>query len=193
MTTFRELLAATPQDLDAIAEHLDSLSHEERVRQVRAVPGKLQAALFATARGYRSLDFNFFVPQSTGERTFVRHYGKNSLPVFSHFEKRFARPSAESPVLWGFNYGALMPLIGPGHFVMRSGPEEGELHVDYYSLPSEQLDGAPALAPNDKGVSTLIYGHMIDVLRGVSAHVTIGRAVKKGQDTPNYFLLCREA
>ena len=192
MTSFRALLQAQPIDLDGIASHLDALSHEERVEQVRAVPGKLQGRLFAAARGYRGLDFDSFVPQDKEDRTFVRHYGKNSLPVFSVFEKRFARPKKSSPVLWGYNFGSLNPVIGPGHFVMRTGPEEGELHVDYYSIPPERLEGAPALAPNDKGVSTLIYGHMIDVLRGVSEHVTIGRAVKKGRDTPNYFLLCRE-
>ena len=75
---------------------------------------------------------------------------------------------------------------------MRTGPEPGELHVDYYSTPPEALEGAPKLAPNDRGVSAAVYGHMIDVLRGVSQHVSIGRAVKKGKDTPNYFLLCRE-
>ncbi len=64
--------------------------------------------------------------------------------------------------------------------------------VEYYSVPPDRLDGAPKLARNDRGISTLVYGHMIDVLRRVSAHVTIGRAIKKGQETPNYFLLCRE-
>ena len=36
-------------------------------------------------------------------------------------------------------------------------------------------------------------GWLDDVLRGVSEHVSIGRAVKHGKDTPNYFLLCRES
>jgi hypothetical protein len=67
------------------------------------------------------------------------------------------------------------------------------MHVDYYSIPEEQLEGAPALKENTAGLQTLVYGNMIDVLRRVSAHVSIGRAVKKGKDTGNYFLLCREA
>jgi len=192
MTTFRALLAADPIDLNAVTSHLDALSSTERVAQVRAIPGKLQSRLFAAARDHRTLSFSDFVPAGHRERQFVRHYGKNSLPVFSHFEKRFARPEPGSPVLWGFNHGALMGVIGPGHFVMRTGPEPTELHVDYYSTPPERLDGAPPLAPNDKGISTAIYGNMIDVLRGVSEHVTIGRALKHGKETPNYFLLCRE-
>jgi hypothetical protein len=193
MTTFRSLLAADPIDLGAVTSHLDALSSTERVAQVRAVPGKLQSRLFAAAHDHRSLSFSDFVPADKPEREFVRHYGKNSLPLFSHFEKRFARPEPGSPVLWGFNHGPLMGVIGPGHFVMRTGPEPTELHVDYYSTPPERLDGAPPLAPNDKGISTAIYGNMIDVLRGVSEHVTIGRALKHGKETPNYFLLCREA
>ena len=34
---------------------------------------------------------------------------------------------------------------------------------------------------------------MIDYLRRVSDHVTIGRAFRKGKWTENYFLLCRES
>jgi len=192
MTTFLDLLSASALDLPAITTHLDGLDSEDRVQQVRAIPGRLHGRLFEEVRGYRSLGFGDFVPAEKENRSFVRHYGKNSLPVFTHFEKRFARPEDGAPVLWGFNHGALMGVIGPGHFVMRTGPLPGELHVDYYSIPPEQLDEAPALAPNDKGISTLVYGHMIDVLRGVSKHVTIGRAIKKGRETPNYFLLCRE-
>ncbi|HCP46035.1 MAG TPA: hypothetical protein DIU15_08345 [Deltaproteobacteria bacterium] len=192
MTSFRDLLAVDSIDMGAIAAHLDTLDHQARVNELRSVPGSLQANLFRAARGYRQLTLEDFVPQSTPDRQFVRHLGKNSLPVFSHFEKRFARPASGSPVLWGFNHGPVMGLVGPGHFVMRTGPDDGELHVDYYSIPEEQLDGAPALQTNTVGISRFVYGWMIDVLRGVSTHVTIGRAVKHGKDTPNYFLLTRE-
>ncbi len=190
--TFRLLLQASTIDLDAVGAYLDALAHAERVKQVRQVPGGLQSRLFAAAEGSGPLDHDYFVPEDTADQTFVRHYGKNSLPAFSIFEKRFARPTAGSPVMWGYNHSSMMPLVGPGHFVLRTGPEPGEMHVDYYSVPAERLDGAPPLARNDSGISALVYGHMIDVLRRVSAHVTIGRAVKKGKDTPNYFLLCRE-
>ena len=192
MTSFRDLLCTSQLDLPTITAHLDSLEGPERIRQVREVPGKLQSRLFEQTRGYRSLGLEDFVPAEKENRTFVRHFGKNSLPLFTHFEKRFARPKDGSPILWGFNHSPLMGVVGPGHFVMRSGPLAGELHVDYYSIPPERLEEAPPLALNTKGISNLVYGNMIDVLRGVSAHVTIGRAIKKGRETPNYFLLCRE-
>jgi hypothetical protein len=192
MPRLTDLLASTPIDLHAVTAHLDGLDPEQRIDEVRQVPGSQQKRLFAASKGWRVLDFAYYVPTEKPERQFVRHLGKNSLPVFSHFEKRFARPTHESKVLWGFNHGPTMALIGPGHFIMREGPGEGELHVDYYSLPSERLDGAPPLKANDKGISNLVYGNMIDVLRGVSEHVSVGRAIKHGKETPNYFLLCRE-
>jgi len=193
MTTFRDLLSRDSIDMEAVATHLNSLDHAQRVLEVRAVPGSLQAGLFEAARGFRALTMGYYVPTATPDRQFVRHYGKNSLPVFSHFEKRFVRPGPDSAVLWGFNHGPVMGLIGPGHFVLRTGPDNGELHVDYYSVPAEQVDGAPRLQSNTAGLSRFVYGRMIDVLRGVSDHVSIGRAVKHGRDTPNYFLLTREA
>jgi len=193
MPRLTELLANDPIDLEAVTAHLNELDADQRVKEVREVPGSQQKRLFAAAQGWRALSFEYYVPRAKPEREFVRHLGKNSLPVFSHFEKRFARPDNESSVLWGFNHGPTMALIGPGHFVMREGPGAGELHVDYYSIPTERLNGAPPLKANDKGISNLVYGNMIDVLRGVSEHVSIGRAIKHGKETPNYFLLCREA
>jgi len=192
MTTFTELLTRDSIDIEAVTAHLDALEHARRLQEVRATPGSSQAALFEAVRGFRKLSMTDFVPEGTPHKQFVRHFGKNSLPVFSHFEKRFARPGPDSPVLWGFNHGPVMGLIGPGHFVMRDGPDEGELHVDYYSVPDEQLDGAPGLQSNTAGISRFVYGWMIDVLRGVSEHVSVGRAVKHGKDTANYFLLTRE-
>lgn len=193
MTTLKHLLQQKPIDRDAVEQHLNGLSHAQRVDEVRAIPGRLQAALFAAAPT-TGLDVDFFVPPQTPERTFVRHFGKNSLPVFSDFEKRFARPSADADVAWGFNFSPVMAVVGPGHFVLRQGNERHpEMHVDYYSIPDEQLNDAPPLRENTSGLQTLVYGNMIDVLRRVSTHVSVGRAIKNGRDTNNYFLLCRDA
>lgn len=193
MTTFKSLLQQDPLDLESISAHLDGLGHDQRVAEVRAVGGRLQAKLFAAA-SQDGLDIGYFVPDDRPNRKFVRHYGKNSLPVFSNFEKRFARPHDGAAVAWGFNFSPVMKVVGPGHFVLRAGNERhAEMHVDYYSIPEEQLDGAPALKENTAGIQTLVYGNMIDVLRRVSAHVSVGRAIKKGKETGNYFLLCREA
>jgi hypothetical protein len=192
MPTFHELLQAPSIDLDAVARHLDGLTHEQRVREVRQVGGRAQARLYAACGGRGGLDLDYFVPPHVPDGTIVRHFGKNSLPLFSSFEKPMARPSNGDRVLWGWNVSPVEALVGPGHFVTRVGPEPGEMYVDYYSVPPERLDGAPALKPNDAGISNIVYGNMIDVMRRVSAHVSIGRAIKKGKETGNYFLLCRD-
>jgi hypothetical protein len=38
-----------------------------------------------------------------------------------------------------------------------------------------------------------VYGFMVDTLRGVSEHVTIGCAARKGKEIGSWFILCREA
>jgi hypothetical protein len=124
----------------------------------------------------------------------VRHFGKNSLPLFTHFEKRFARPRDGASELWGYNHNSafLTAITGPGHYVTTLGDRAGEVNIDYYRVPPEQLPGMPPLASNTAFPSIFIYGNMVDVMRGISRHVTVGRAVRKGKESGNYFLLCRE-
>ena len=85
-------------------------------------------------------------------------------------------------------------VIGPGCFVAHHFADRDEVGVDYYQVPPDDAvlpDGWPRPVPNEKGLQMLVYAKMIDYLRKVSDHVTIGRAVKNGKETGNYFLLCR--
>ena len=193
MTTLVDLLCADPIDMAGVCSHLDGLSHDQRVEQVRAVGGRQQSRLYAACEGFRAVDAATFVPDDVPDRQWVRHHGKNSLPIFTKFEKRFVRPRAGSEELWGYNHGPTMRLAGPGYFVLRDAAEPGEMDVDYYKLPTETIPGGPAVKPNTTVPANLIYGYMVDVMRGVSEHVTIGRAIKKGKKTGNYFMLVREA
>jgi hypothetical protein len=187
-----EMLAQKPIDLPAVAAYLDGLTPEGRVAEMRTIPGRLQAKLWHESTGFRPLTVDHFVPPAVPTRKFVRHYGRNSLPVFQDFEKRFARPVADAGELWGYNHGPTMGLIGPGHFVLRNGPGDGEMQVDYYRVPPEAVDGAPNIVPNTRGLSILVYAWMVDVMHGVSEHLTVGRAVQRGHASNNYFLLCRQ-
>ena len=45
---------------------------------------------------------------------------------------------------------------------------------------------------NERGLGRLVYGFMVDTLRRVSEHVTIGSAARKGKDLGSWFILCRE-
>jgi len=180
-----------------IARVLDDMTHEERVRAIRGAGRTEQKRLYEAVNGFRRLSLVDAVPASVPALTQVRHYGKNTLPAFTHFEKRFCRPDgadANAPEqLWGYNEGSMRWLTGPGYFVLRPDADRGELLVDYYQVPPRHPSAWPEIRPNDKGLGRLVYGFMIDTLRGVSQHVTVGSAAKHGKDMGSWFLLARES
>lgn len=179
-----------------IARTLDDMTHAERVRAIRAAGRAEQRRLYDAVAGFRALALTDVVPARVAEMTEVRHHGKNTLPAFTHFEKRFCRPAGADPnapsVLWGYNEGSMRWLTGPGYFVLRPDAERGELLVDYYQVPPQRPAAWPEIRPNDRGLAQFVYGFMIDTLRGVSQHVTVGSAARKGKDLGSWFLLCRE-
>jgi hypothetical protein len=180
-----------------VARTLDSMSHGERVQAVRAVGRAEQRRLYEAVEGFRPLRMTDAVPASQPDLATVRHYGRNTLPAFTHFEKRFCRPPGSDPErperLWGYNFSPVAPLVGPGYFVLRPDAARGELLVDYNLLPEGKPAAWPEIRSNERGLSRFVYGFMIDTLRGVSEHVTIGSAARRGKDLGSWFLLCREA
>jgi hypothetical protein len=82
---------------------------------------------------------------------------------------------------------------GPGYFVAREDPARPEVLIDYREIPAEQPAGWPGLRSNERGLSRFVYGFMVDTLRRVSEHVTIGSAARNGRDLGSWFILCREA
>ena len=126
MNKLQELLATNPIDLDAVSDHLDGLSHEDRLAQTRTVGLRMQRDLFDAADGYKELGLEHFVPEDVPAKQFVIHYGKNSLPAFSHFEKRFARPADGAGEWWGYNESGefVKSVVGPGWFITRKRSEE---------------------------------------------------------------------
>jgi hypothetical protein len=183
-------------DPQAIASLLDGLSHPERVDAVRALGRKEQRHLYAAVDGFRPLALEDVVPPAVPDFTPVRHHGRNTLPAFTHFEKRFCRPrgaDARKPEsLYGFNFQTLSPLTGPGYFLAVPAPGRPEVWVDYRRVPPDHPEGWPEIRSNERGLSRLVYGFMVDTLRGVSEHVTIGSAARNGKDLGSWFVLCRE-
>ena len=189
----QELLRVHPLDIEALGVELDSMSHGDRVAAVRSISGKQQAKLWESAVGRITL-LTDIVPAEVPPATEIIHEGKNSLPVFSSFQKRFCRPMDDDTVLYGYNEGLTRPLIGPGYFVAEYFDERGEVGVNYYKVPPHNARvaaGWPEVFPNEVGIQQFVFAKMIDYLRKVSKHVTIGRAYKHGTQTPNYFLLSR--
>jgi len=196
---FRTLISEDASRPGEIAAYLDGLSHAERVEAVRGTRRSDQRRLYDAVDGFAAVTLADLVPPATADLATVRHFGKNTLPAFTHFEKRFCRPAgldAEKPEeLYGFNFQTLQPLTGPGYFVAVDSPERPgrEVHVDYRRVPLTQPPGLPPLRSNERGLSRFVYGFMVDTLRRVSEHVTIGSAARRGRDLGSWFMLCREA
>lgn len=186
--------ATRPQE---ISERLDALDPGERVAAVRSFGRATQRRLYELVDGFRPLRLEHLVPPNVPDFTQVRHYGRNTLPAFSLFEKRFCRPHGADAVkpgeLYGFNFQAMASLTGPGYFVAREDATRSEVLVDYNFVPAEHPEGWPAIRRNERGLSRFVYGFMIDTVRGVSEHVSIGSAARRGKDMGSWFILCREA
>lgn len=179
-----------------VSRFLDALSPQERIEAIRALGAREQRRLYDAADHFAEVRLVDLVSPNVPDLGVVRHYGKNSLPVFTHFEKRFSRAPGRDPndpgELMGFNFQTMSPMTGPGYYLAREDENRREVLVDYTRLPDCHPEGWPEIKPNDRGLARFVYGFMIDTLRRVSEHVTIGSASRHGKDTGNWFVLCRE-
>jgi hypothetical protein len=189
-------LAETPLRLKELAALLDGLGHDARVTWVRSLGRADQRRLWEAAAGFLPLALADLVPPARADGETVRHFGKNTLPAFTHFEKRFCRPAGQDPrhpsALYGFNFQTMSWLTGPGYYVAHADPARPEVLIDYRELPPAAPAGWPPLKRNEVGAGRFVYGFMVDRLRRVSEHVTIGSAARNGKDLGSWFLLTRE-
>lgn len=192
----RERLRRAPIDARGVCVYLDDLSSAERIGAIRSLGRAAQRNLFEGVAGFLPLQLAHLVPASVTDLAEVRHCGRNSLPAFTHFEKRLCRPRGADvrrpERLFGFNHQRLAPLTGPGYFVATEDAARGEVRIDYANIPSERPEGWPEIRDNDSGLAKRVYGNLVDTLRRVSEHVTIGSAARHGRDLDSWFILCRE-
>jgi hypothetical protein len=192
-----EMLSGGAVEREAFARAFESAPHDERVAITEAIDGDGQARLWDASAG-QHVSIEEMVPRDLGPLRPVIFHGKNSLPLFTRFQKRFCRPAVgvERDELWGYNYQPtawLAPLTGPGYFVAYDSPGSfGDVAVDYTRIPTGRPADWPEIHDNTYRLSRFIYNGMIDYLRRVSPHLLIGRATKAGKEMPNYFLLCRQ-
>ena len=188
-----DLLKAATPDPAAIADHLNGLSVEQQVAEVRALSIKNVHRCWAMAEPGESIDLGDLVPPGTPEGTPVHHLGINTLPASRFFEKRFAQAPGIEGELWGYNHQPLAWLTGPGSFVVHAAGSDGEdaLFIDYRSFPSGEISGWPKAKSNDRGIAKLVYGGMQDFMRKVSDRVSVGRAFVAGKDRKASFMLVR--
>lgn len=189
-------LRERPVEPQRIARLLDGLTHAERVGAIRSLGRTEQRRLFESVDGFLPVRLCHLVPPPVGDFVPVRHFGRNTLPAFSYFEKRFCRPRGVDPSepgdLYGFNFQSMSRLTGPGYFVAREDPDRPEVWVDYRRVPPDHPAGWPPIRSNERGLSRFVYGFMVDTLRRVSEHVTIGSAARRGREIGSWFVLCRE-
>lgn len=185
----RGMLQAGATSAD-IARHLDALDPVERLRQVLAVKGKWVKALYDRVADAAPVTLEEFVPPSTTGRTVI-YEGRNSLAMFTRFQKRFFR--TQSGVIVGYNHQAMQWVTGPGYFVVQAAdgqpPVPNEPYIDYITEPPEIPEGWPAYKPNTCGLSKSVYANMHDYMRCVANGVYVGKAYRAGEDIDACFSL----
>lgn len=181
-------------DMKRLAEVLDGLGHEGRVHATYGWNKKTLARLWEAAKGVHPVDLDYFVPSSIGALTEVVHVGHNSLPMFTHFEKHFCKLEDGATSLAGWNHQSMERFNGPGYFTTTKGEgeHEGEVVFDYRKVPAKKPDAWPKIIANDGGIAGLVNGGLVDYVRGISTHVSIGFATRNGDKALNqYFTLVR--
>jgi hypothetical protein len=172
-----------------IASHLESLSAARRVEEVLSVTGALVGELYELASGTEPLHLGDLVPDTTPAGATVSWEGRNSLPAFSRFQKRFTRTA--DGLVFGYNAGLSRPVVGPGYFLVTEATAEhpGELLLDYTQPPPFEPAGWPAFVPNDKAFSIFVFKDMHDFVRRVARGVVVGSAYKRGVKQRQWFSL----
>jgi hypothetical protein len=192
---FRAMISDSGVAAATLSNFLDELDETTRTRVVRGLGRRDQQALYGKVEGFAPLGLVDLVPPARSDLEEVRHLGRNSLPAFKIFEKRFCRLPGNRPdapeTLAGYNFQAMSPVTGPGYFVARDDTKTREVLVDYHLLPDQKPSDWPPIRSNERGLSRFVYGFMIDRLRRVSKHVTIGSAARNGRDLGSYFVLNR--
>ena len=171
-------------ELSGLSHALNEGAHEERINWMRGLNSKELEAMYVLAHAGPRLGLEHFHAEPGDV---VIHHGQNSLLAFNGFQKRVVDNGG---ILQGYNHQALSWITGPGHFTLRQ--DGDEVLFDYTAEPTTTFGEFPPLKSNTSGLSTLVYGHMVDRVRRVSDHCVIGAAFKKGKAMGAWFMLIRE-
>ena len=185
------------QHIGEIGNYLDTLTSHECLQEIQTLRKSHQKKLYDLAQLSKPLSLDHFASKKPLQE--VIHDGRNSLPIFSLFQKRFCRANDESNRIFGYNQGPTTKWIGPGYFVAKTTvnhPEwskRGSIVIDYYEVPDgDVVSSWPTIVPNSVGVQQLVYHQMRDFMRRVSDTVSVGVAYQKGKNLNQYFVLCKK-
>ena len=182
--TAAELVLRSGTSTADLARHLDRLAPGERTKQCLSLSPAEQRVLWDMASSAPSPQDDL-IRAGADTQAFA---GRNSLALFSRFEKRFFRSGAR---IFGINKHALAWLIGPGYFAVGPRPGAG-FRFDYRELPEAAPVGWPAVRPNSATFAHTVYGDLVDEVVWVARDVLVGAASRKGAPLNSYFVLVRE-
>ncbi|MBK8252742.1 MAG: hypothetical protein IPK82_08745 [Polyangiaceae bacterium] len=166
-----------------IAAFLDALNENEKLRQVLAVKGKWVGVLYDRVADAPPVSLDEFVPPDSVGTTLI-YEGRNSLALFTRFQKRFLR--TKKGVIVGYNHQTMMWFTGPGYFVFQPAdgnpPVPNEPFIDYVAEPPVIPEGWPKYKSNEDGMSKAVYYNMHDYMRRVAKNVYVGKAYRLAED-----------
>lgn len=167
-----------------VAGHVIGLSPAERWSECLALAAAHQRRWWELASAPSSATAGELLAGPT-----ARFAGRNSLPLFSRFEKWFAHRDG---TIFGCNRHALGPLIGPGYFMVRDDGSH-RLEFDYARVPAQAPPGWPAIRANSGVLARPVYGDLLDKVVWVAPDVLVGAAYRHGAPLDSYFVLVRTA
>lgn len=177
--------ALASDDLQELGRALDTASAADRITAITAMSRDQQKRLWLAASNHPSPNGELIAPGAPDATQ--RFAGRNSLLLFSRFEKRFFRSEGR---VFGMNQHPLMPLIGPGYFGVAA-RSMGGLVFGYRQLPATPPEHWPAVRSNERGPARAVYGGLVDEVVWVSSDVLVGAAFRDGRPLDSYFVLAR--
>ncbi len=189
MPTLKELVTEGAS-LAAIVQHLEGLPNDRCVAEAMELGSKEQQQLYALAKDAEVIALEQLVPQGQLNQAEVFE-GRNSLPLYSRFQKRFFRQSDGR--IFGNNTSPTEWLIGPGYFEVLPSTDQsrGALLIDYSYYPKQGLADWRPVVDNRKGASRFVYGGLQDYCRKVTDDLYICWVFRDGKDQGKTFVLAR--
>lgn len=181
--TLAQMLTGADADRAGLRTHLARLSSSDRLAECLSLAALEQKRLWEVASAGPTQP-GVLLPSAQASAVFA---GRNSLSLFTRFEKHFAR---QGNSVVGYNRHALGWLIGPGYFTVES-EDEGGLRFDYEKVPMDSPLGWPAVAPNTATFARPVYGQLLDTVAWVTPDVLVGSAFRSGAPLNSYFVLVR--
>ena len=148
----------------------------------------------AIARALHAAGANVMVCDINPERAeaTLRIAAENGTPIESVHPVDLTKPDDVRRYvdMAASRFGKADVLVNAGAIEPRMAPV-GEMDFDYTMLPKEKPPAWPDIVPNRRRLGRFVYEGMVDVMRGISPHVSIGRVKKKGNFYDTWFVLVR--